>query len=230
MAEFEQVALQFAIAPPRVCLSEAQQEFFDMLIRGWPTRFTSLDEGPFAAQEIAVPTQDGVRLKQEQHLLPRGFRVAIEGGKLAREHGESELLPARNAGWRGMLSWEEAQLLTAQQDFEVLVGWGACGKGDEVKQQRDNLSKKKVEHSRIDGTSCAGPPEAAGDRFRAARSATGRSFRTLQGSKRGKPGEKGGYADSNRRWGTFLVHTTGDDSLPLGHVCSFQPKYGLANE
>src|SRR6476469_7704506 len=45
MAEFEQFTLQLAIAPTRVCLGQAQQEFLVLRIGCWPTSFVSLAAG-----------------------------------------------------------------------------------------------------------------------------------------------------------------------------------------
>jgi hypothetical protein len=187
MAEFEQCALQFAIAPTRIFLGQASQEFFDLGIRFWTTHFAALGEGPLAADEVAAPAQDGVGFEQEQHLVQLGFSVAPQAKKFAGKDSQGELLPARNAGCLRMVSLEDAQLLAQQQDFEVLIALGAASDGEEVEQQQDDLSKKKVEHRLTACMSCAGPRVPGRCRSRAAHSAAVRIFRTLQGRKSSHP-------------------------------------------
>jgi hypothetical protein len=136
-------------------------------------------EGPFAADEIAVPAQDSVWLEQEQQLVQLGFCVATEAHKFVGKESKSKLLPARNAEWLRMMSLQDTQLLAQQQDFEVLVVLGASGDGEEVEQQRDDLREKKVEHSLMACMSCAEQPGTAGCRSRTAHSASLRIFRTL---------------------------------------------------
>jgi hypothetical protein len=135
--------------------------------------------------EVAAPAQDGVGLEQEQHLVQLGFSVAPQANKFAGKDSQGELLPARNAGCLRMAWLEDAQLLAQQQDFEVLIALGAASDGEEVEQQQDDLSKKKVEHRLTACMSCAGPRVPGRCRSRAAHSAAVRIFRTLQAGRVG---------------------------------------------
>jgi hypothetical protein len=67
-----------------------------------------------------------------------------------------------------MVPLHDAQLRAQQQDFEVLIAWGAADDGEEVEEQRDDLRKNEVEQRLMACMRCAGQPGVGRCRFQIA--------------------------------------------------------------
>jgi hypothetical protein len=127
VTEFEQLALQFAVAPGRVLLRQPQEQLLDLGVRSWAARLAPVNDGRFTADQRAVPFKQGIRLEEEGHLVQAVMTDALEGGEFGSKDSQGQLIPARNPRLVWLLALENTQLLAEQQDFEIFVAPRALG-------------------------------------------------------------------------------------------------------
>src|SRR3712207_5945340 len=109
-----------AVAPASVVPRQAEDQLLDLGRGGWATTCVLAAESPLAADQLAVPLQDGLRLEQQEHLVQGGAWARGDPGQLGREHRQGQLLPAGEAWWLGSLTLKQPELVAQQQDLDVL--------------------------------------------------------------------------------------------------------------
>jgi hypothetical protein len=93
-----------------------------------------------------MPFEHRVGFDQEHDLTEPRTSPVGHGGQFSCQDDERELLPARNV-WRArLLPLENPQLLTEEQDLDILVDVGSTAEPDEIEQPRQSLGEKKEDH------------------------------------------------------------------------------------
>jgi len=90
----EQFPRYLAVAPAIILLSQADNQRFKLVIERWSPAFVVLIIGPLAADQLAMPTQHGFRLKETNEvaqLVRRSLSTLLQGG---HEYGQGQLLRA----------------------------------------------------------------------------------------------------------------------------------------
>jgi hypothetical protein len=70
-----------------------------------------------------------------------------ESRQLSSEDNQREFLPPGNPWCVGLLPLENPELLTQEQDFELLVMLSLMPQSDEVEEQGERLGKKNKDHA-----------------------------------------------------------------------------------
>jgi hypothetical protein len=147
MPEFAKLALQLAIAPRRIFLREAQEQSDNVGSKRWSAQWGLLLEGPFSANKLAVPLQQGVGLDEEDDLAEPGARLRTHRGQFADEDEEDEFLPARQAGRMRLFPLKDAELLAQEQDLSIFIGFSSTPKPDQIEQDREGVCQKHLHHA-----------------------------------------------------------------------------------
>src|SRR5207237_1386387 len=102
MAEFEELPLDLAVAPPGILAGETHDELDERRRDRRPPSFRTVVVGPLAPHDLAMPAQQRGRAEDQGHVR----QVREPGG----EAGQRDLLPARRPRLLGP-ALVEAQLL-----------------------------------------------------------------------------------------------------------------------
>ncbi len=97
MAELDELALDAPVAPAGILPREAQDEGLDLGGDGRAAAGMSAPDRPLPPDQFPMPLQHGVGFEQEEHLVQMSARAGSQLGELGGEHGQGQLLPAREA-------------------------------------------------------------------------------------------------------------------------------------
>src|SRR3712207_2854122 len=96
-AELGELAVDAAVAPARVLPRQAHDECFELRRDRRSATGTSAREGPFAADELAMPLQHRLRPEQQDELTQPAVWATGEVRGLRRQNRQGQLLPPREA-------------------------------------------------------------------------------------------------------------------------------------
>jgi hypothetical protein len=158
-AKLERFALDPPIAPARVLPAEAKDQLPQLRIAGTAWTWRTLAKGaPLAADQIAVPAEQGLRTGQQANQLDRGEEPT--------EGGEYETI-ARLPGWLAELPLEDAELMAQHKHLSSELRLGAVADEENVSEEANERISKAQEHG-ADPADWPQPTagEAAASRFR----------------------------------------------------------------
>ena len=116
VAQLAEFALEAPVAPPRVLPRQPQEHVLDLDRDSWSATAAWATDGPPAADQVAVPSEDGLRLEEQDGVLQAGSRASGQARQLGGEDLEGQLLPAGEAGL-GALALQETHLALQQEDL-----------------------------------------------------------------------------------------------------------------
>ncbi len=94
-----------------------------------------------------MPYQNRVWLEQEDHTVKMSASPTHHIQEFRGEDGQYEFLPPGNARWTRLLALQDMQLLLQKQDLEIFLVVRVSPYGKEGKQQGEDPSKGKVDHT-----------------------------------------------------------------------------------
>src|SRR5450631_865336 len=94
---------------------------------------------PLATDEFQVPTENGLRLDEQQARIQAGTRAATQASKPVGEHRQGQPIPAREAERSDLRALKDRQLSAQQEDFDLFALVRSQEQAGEVDEHPDQL-------------------------------------------------------------------------------------------
>ena len=120
VAQLDEFAVGARLAPSRVLSGQPEDQLDCLRAGGRAACARQGPERPLAPDQLPMPAEDGVRSEEQQVRVQAGTPAA-QVGEPRREHGQRQLLPAREARRSGLGALQDGQLAVQQRDLDILA-------------------------------------------------------------------------------------------------------------